>query len=63
MAIFSVGDRKTVSSFFMALSVVCVIFAGVGAFYMDVVLASTQWILLSVLFAVWGIYLKLELKV
>jgi len=46
----------------MALSIICTVFAGIGSFYTDVVLASTQWILLAVLFAVWGLYLKLELK-
>lgn len=46
----------------MVVSIVCIAFAVVGAFFVDVVLASTQWILLAILFAVWGIYLKLELK-
>ncbi|MBU1016935.1 MAG: hypothetical protein ABIJ36_03205 [Patescibacteria group bacterium] len=62
LASLSVSDRKTISSFFMVVSIVCIAFAVVGAFFVDVVLASTQWILLAILFAVWGIYLKLELK-
>ncbi|OIP98217.1 hypothetical protein COT69_02975 [candidate division WWE3 bacterium CG09_land_8_20_14_0_10_39_24] len=58
----SFADKKSISALFMALSIICTVFAGIGSFYTDVVLASTQWILLAVLFAVWGLYLKLELK-
>ncbi|MFH1565627.1 MAG: hypothetical protein ABIB98_00295 [bacterium] len=63
MAQLSITDRKTIASFFMGLSVFSIVFAGVGAFYMDLILASTQWVLLAILFAVWGVYLKLEFKV
>lgn len=59
----SARDRKTIAAFSMALSVICIIFAAVGALLTDIILASTQWILLAVLFAVWGLYMKFELNV
>lgn len=55
-------DKKTIYSAFMALSVACTIFAIVGTMWQDLYLASTQWILLAVLSAVWGLFFKLEMK-
>lgn len=49
---FGVGDL------FIGLSVVAVIFAGVGYFGYNIELASTQWMLIATVLALWGIYLK-----
>ncbi len=41
-------------------SVVCAILALLGALGTDLWLASTQWVLVSVLLCVWGIYVLVE---
>ncbi len=58
----SVSDRKTIASFCMGVSFMCVLFAVLSAAFVDLWLASTQWVLLGVFLAVWGVYLKLELN-
>jgi len=55
-------DKQTIYSAFMALSIVCTVFAILGAMWQDLYLASTQWILLSILSAVWGLFFKFEMK-
>ncbi len=43
-----------------ALSVVSVLLAGWGFVQGDIWLASTQWLLIALIFSSWAIYLKLE---
>lgn len=44
----------------MALAVVAVILAGIGYLGIDIWLASTQWLLVAAVLALFGVYLKLE---
>lgn len=41
-------------------SVVCVILALIGAFGVDLWLASTQWILVGLTLATWGVFVLIE---
>ncbi|HLD11571.1 MAG TPA: hypothetical protein VJB91_01560 [Patescibacteria group bacterium] len=53
------APNKQLSQLLMALSVVAVVLAGVGAVTgSDVYLASTQYTLVATLLAVYGLYLK-----
>ena len=45
-----------------ALSLVSVLLAAWGFAWGDVWLASTQWLLIALVFSTWAIYLKLEEK-
>ena len=55
-------DKKTkegISKAFIWVSVLSVILAGVGAMGTDIWLASTQWLLVAAVLALFGIYLRL----
>jgi len=54
------GDFKFLSQLAMVLSGLAVILAGVGSIGADIWLASTQWLLVAVVLAEFGIYLRLE---
>ncbi|MBU4381183.1 hypothetical protein L6255_03130 [Candidatus Parcubacteria bacterium] len=43
---------------FLVLSIAFTIFAIIGAVWQDIYLASTQWTLLAILSATWGLYFK-----
>jgi len=51
-------QNKTLSCVLQILSLLCVILAVIGAFGYDLWLASTQWVLVAVLLAVWGNYVR-----
>jgi len=51
-------DLRIGSQILMAGAVLAIIFAGVGYLGTDIWLASTQWLLVSALFALFGLYLK-----
>lgn len=53
-------DKPMVSKFLMYGSLVAVFFSVVGALGTDIYLASTQWLLVAIVSAVWGVYLLLE---
>ncbi len=53
-------DKPMVSKLLQLGSLIAVLFSFVGAFGNDIYLASTQWLLVAVLLAVWGVYLLLE---
>lgn len=53
-------NKPAVAKLLMYLSVVCVVLAGVGAAGNDLFLASTQWMLVSIILAIWGIYMLVE---
>ncbi len=42
------------------LSIVAVVLAALGALGLDLWLASTQWIIVGAVLAIWSIYLKEE---
>ncbi|MFW6109956.1 MAG: hypothetical protein ACOC6Q_00810 [Patescibacteria group bacterium] len=46
--------------FLMFLAVTAVILATFGAFVNDIWLASTQWLLVAAVFAIFAIYLKVR---
>jgi hypothetical protein len=55
-------DKQMFGRLFQIASVASVFFSAVGAFGYDLYLASTQWLLVSIVLACWGIYLLLEAK-
>lgn len=53
-------DLSYASQVLVALAVVAVGLAGIGYLGTDIWLASTQWLLVAAVLALFGIYLKLE---
>lgn len=53
-------DKPMVSKFLFVLSVGAVVLSIVGAVGTDVLLASTQWLLVASVLSIWGVYLLLE---
>ncbi len=53
-------ESKKYSKWLMTGAVFGIIFAGVGYFGYDLWLASTQWLLVSAVLALFGVYLKLS---
>lgn len=53
-------DKPMVSKILVLGSLVAVFFSVVGALGTDIYLASTQWLLVAIVLAVWGVYLLLE---
>jgi uncharacterized membrane protein len=50
--------KKQLSNYSFYLSVLSVLLAAIGAFGVDLWLASTQWMIIAVVLAIWSIYLK-----
>lgn len=55
---FKKRDLSTLSQLFVSGSVLSVIFSAIGYLGYDIWLASTQWLLVAVVLALFGIYLK-----
>lgn len=55
-------DKPMLSKIMFGGSLVAAVLAGIGALGTDIYLASTQWILVAILLAAWGIFLLLEAK-
>lgn len=53
-------DWKQYSNVFMTLSVIAVFFSALGYTGIDIWLASTQWLLVSVVLALFGIYSSMK---
>lgn len=53
-------NKPAVAKLLIYLSVVGVVLAGVGATGNDLYLASTQWMLISIILAIWGVYMLVE---
>jgi hypothetical protein len=53
-------DLKTVSQILILGALVAVILAGVGYMGFDLWLASTQWLIVSAVLALFGVYTKLS---
>ena len=50
---------KGFSGYLIGASVVAVVLAGIGYLGLDIWLASTQWLLVAAVLALFGIYLRL----
>ena len=57
---FKKKDREMVSSVLMSASVLCVALAGLGYLWQDIWLASTQWMVTSVVFGLFGVFIKMD---
>lgn len=53
-------ESSKYSKLLMKGAFVCVVLATIGYFGYDLWLASTQWLLVSAVMAMFGVYLKLE---
>lgn len=53
-------DLKLLSQVLMSGAVLSVLFSGMGYLGTDLWLASTQWLLVAVVLALFGVYLRME---
>jgi len=53
-------DLKQVSNYLMAGAVMAILLAAVGYIGFDIWLASTQWLLVGAVLALFGVYFKLS---
>lgn len=53
-------DKLAVGKVLIYASIVCVLLALIGALGTDLWLASTQWILVSLVLATWGVFVLIE---
>jgi len=53
-------DLKLISQVLVGGAIISVILAGIGYLGTDIWLASTQWLLVAVVLALFGVYAKLE---
>ena len=53
-------DKPMASKLLLTGSFAAVLFSVFGALGSDIYLASSQWLLVSIVLAVWGVYLLLE---
>lgn len=53
-------DLKQISDYLMAAAVMSILLAGVGYIGFDIWLASTQWLLVGAVLALFGVYFKLS---
>ncbi|MGB6839289.1 MAG: hypothetical protein WBD86_01920 [Microgenomates group bacterium] len=53
-------DVKLVSQVLMSGAVISVILAGIGYLGTDIWLASTQWLLVAAVMALFGLYIRME---
>lgn len=54
------GKVKQLANVLIALSVISVALSIIGALGTDLWLASTQWVLVGGVLAIWAVYLKIE---
>lgn len=53
-------DIKLLSQVLISAAVISVILAGIGYLGVDIWIASTQWLLVAAVLALFGVYMKLE---
>lgn len=53
-------DKLAIGKVFIYFSVVCVVLALIGALGSDLWLASTQWMLVGLTSAIWGVFVLIE---
>jgi len=51
---------KALGDWLVGVSVIAVILSIIGAFGTDLWLASTQWVLIAAVLAVWAVYVKIR---
>ena len=51
-------DMRMLSQLLMSASAICVVLAGMGYLGTDIWLASTQWLLVAAVLALFGVYFK-----
>ncbi len=51
---------KPLGDVLIVLSIIAVILSIVGALWVDLWLASTQWVLIGAVLAVWAVYVKIR---
>ena len=57
---FADKNKPAFAKLLIYLSVVSAVLAGIGATGNDLYLASTQWMLIGIIFSIWGVYLLVE---
>lgn len=55
-------DMALVSQILMGAGVISIILAGIGYLGTDIWLASTQWLLVAAVLALFGVYTRMESK-
>lgn len=55
-------DMRTFSQVLMGSAVVSVLFSGMGYLGVDIWLASTQWLLVAAVLALFGVYTRIDSK-
>ncbi|OGV96177.1 hypothetical protein A2W24_05045 [Microgenomates group bacterium RBG_16_45_19] len=58
--IFRDKDKPMLAKLLVYASGLGVVLAGLGALGYDLYLASTQWLLVAIILAIWGVFLLLE---
>ena len=53
-------DWRMLSQLLMGGALIAVIFAGIGYLGVDIWLASTQWLLVAAILALFGLYTRME---
>ena len=53
-------DTRLISQILMGGAVISILLAGIGYLGTDIWLASTQWLLVAAVLALFGVYTKLE---
>ena len=53
-------DKLAIGKMLIYISVVCVVLALIGALGTDLWLASTQWMLVGLTAAIWGVFVLIE---
>ncbi len=53
-------DKLALAKVLIYFSIVCVILAFIGALGSDLWLASTQWMLVGLTAAIWGVFVMIE---
>ncbi len=53
-------DIKLISQVLMGSAVITVLLAGIGYLGVDIWLASTQWLLVAAILALFGLYTRME---
>ncbi len=53
-------DIKLVSQVLMGSAIISVLLAGIGYLGVDIWLASTQWLLVAAILALFGLYTRME---
>jgi hypothetical protein len=57
---FKKKEWHQASRFLMTVSAFCVLAAAWGFIFFDLILASTQWLLVAAVLAIFGLYARLE---